>query len=234
MRFALRLAILLVCVAAAARADDNAGKPQDGKPEDGKPPRGFTALFDGKDLNGWKATGKMDQWAAEPGIIVCKGGGGGWLLTEKQFANFELLCEYRWTKEGGNSGIALRTPDKGDPSAVGMEIQLIDDENWAKVHKFELKDYQHTGSIYGLAPAAARKNNPIGEWNKVHIVCNGDKVKIEQNGVELVSANLADLRKSHPGHAGIKREKGATGFQSYNFRVEFRNVYIKELPPTGD
>ena len=85
---------------------------------------------------------------------MCKGGGGGWLLTEKEYGDFEFRCEYRWAKKGGNSGIALRTPEKGDPAYAGMEIQLIDDEGWSG----KLADYQHTGSIYDVQPA-----KPAGE-----------------------------------------------------------------------
>jgi hypothetical protein len=218
-RFGL-LAAVCVSVSAAERPTQAA---------DEKPPEGFTAIFDGKSLDGWKATGKMDQWAVEDGKIVCKGGGGGWLLTEKEYANFELRCEYRWAKEGGNSGIALRTPAKGDPAYVGMEIQLIDDENWEKVNKFKLAAYQHTGSIYDVQPAKLQANKAIGEWNSVRIVCNGRKVMIEENGKELVNANLDDYKAKFEKHPGLKRDAGHVGFQSYNIRVEFKNVSIKEL-----
>lgn len=196
---------------------------------DGQPPEGFTALFNGKDLTGWKPTGKADAWAVEDGKIVCKGGGGGYLLTDKEYGDFEFRCEYRWDKEGGNSGVGLRTLAKGDPAYVGMEIQLIDDENWAKVNKFELAPYQHTGSIYDVQPAKARANKPIGEWNAVRIVCQGRKVLVEQNGKELVSANLDDYKDKAEKHPGLAREKGHLGFQSYNIKVEFKNVYLKEL-----
>jgi hypothetical protein len=190
------------------------------------PPEGFTALFNGKDLTGWKPTGKAEVWAAEDGSIVCKGGGGGWLLTEKEFADFEFRCEYRWGAKGGNSGVALRTPAKGDPAYVGMEIQLIDDEGWPG----KLADYQHTGSIYDVQPAKPAANKPIGEWSTVRIVCQGRKVVVEQNGKELVNANLDDYKeKAEKNHPGLKRDKGHVGFQSYNIRVEFRNVYVKEL-----
>jgi hypothetical protein len=210
--------VLSAALLAVARGDDKKG-----------PPEGFTALYNGKDLTGWKPTGKADVWTAEGELIVCKGGGGGWLLTEKEYADFEFRCEYRWSKEGGNSGVALRTPDKGDPAYVGMEIQLIDDENWAKVHKSELADYQHTGSIYDVQPPKTRANKPIGEWNAVRIVCQGRKVLVEQNGKELVNANLDDYPTKFDKHPGLKRDKGHVGFQSYNIRVEFRNVYVKEL-----
>ena len=219
MRTALLLGSLLVATCASLQAED--------KPS--APPEGFTALFNGKDLEGWKPTGKADVWAAENGVIACKGGGGGYLLTDKEYGDFEFRCEYRWGKEGGNSGVGLRTPPKGDPAYAGMEIQLIDDENWEKVHKFKLADYQHTGSIYDVQPAKTAKNKPIGEWNSVVIVCKGRKVTITQNGAELVNADLDDYKAKFEKHPGLKREKGHIGFQSYNVRVEFRNVWVKEL-----
>lgn len=194
-----------------------------------QPPEGFTPLFDGKSLDGWKPTGKAAVWTVEDGKIVCTGGGGGYLLTEKEYADFELTCEYRWEKPGGNSGIALRTPPTGDPAYVGMEIQLIDDEGWEGVNKFKLAPYQHTGSIYAVQPAKVQANKPIGEWNKVSIRCQGTKVVVTQNGEELVNADLTDFESKYEKHPGLKREKGHIGFQSYNVRVEFRNIGIKEL-----
>jgi hypothetical protein len=195
-----------------------------------EPPAGFTPIFNGKDLTGWKATGKADAWAAEGGMIVCKSGGGGYLLTEKEYGNFDLRFQYRWSKEGGNSGVALRTPAKGDPAYAGMEIQLIDDEGWEKVYKSRLAPYQHTGSIYDVQPAKQQANNPIGEWNQVRIVCRGRQVLVEQNGKELVRADLDEHKdRAAKNHPGLNRAKGHVGFQSYNIRVEFKDVAIKEL-----
>ena len=122
--------------------------------------------------------------------------------------------------------MALRTPNKGDPAYVGMEIQLIDDEGWPG----KLADYQHTGSIYAVQPAKPAANKKIGEWNSMRIVCKGRKVTIEQNGKELVNANLDNYKtKADKDHPGLKREEGKVGFQSYNIRVEFKNVWIKPL-----
>ena len=70
-------------------------------------PEGFTPLFNGKDLTGWKATGKPNVWGAEDGVLYVAGGGGGWLITEKDYANFELRLEYKMPKMG-NSGVAIR------------------------------------------------------------------------------------------------------------------------------
>ena len=192
-------------------------------------PAGFTPLFDGKTLAGWKPTGKADAWAAENGAIVCTRGGGGYLLTEKEYGDFELRFEYRWSKPGGNSGVALRTPPKGDPAYVGMEIQLIDDEGWESVHKSKLADYQHTGSIYDVQPAKRQANKPVGEWNAVTISCRGRTVRVTQNGEDLTVADLDGYKAKYDRHPGLQREAGHIGFQSYNIRVEFRDVAIKEL-----
>jgi len=221
MKLLLRSALVsAIALSASLRAEDTA-----------KPPEGFVAIFDGKTLDGWKVINSKnkDAWAAEEGHIVCKSGGGGYLVAEKEYGDFEFRCEYKWSKEGGNSGVALRTPASGDPAYQGMEIQLIDDENWEKVHKSKLADFQHTGSIYDVQPAKLQANKPIGEWNAVRIVCHGRKVLIEQNGKELVNANLDDYEKKFAKHPGLKREKGHIGFQSYNIRLEYRNVFIKEL-----
>jgi hypothetical protein len=187
-------------------------------------PEGFTPLFNGKDLFGWKSTGKKDVWGADTGVLYVAGGGGGWLLTDKEYGDYELRLQYKLPKMG-NSGVALRTPPSGDPAYVGMEIQLIDDENWKG-----LQTWQHTGSIYNVVAAKKINNRPIGEWNKLRIVCKGRNVMVENNGDVLVDANLEDYVKEHAKkHPGILRDKGHIGFQSYNFRVEFRDIVIREL-----
>ena len=207
----LLAAAALMLVALPAVADD--------------PPKGYVSLFNGKDLTGWKSTGKMAVWSADKGAIICEGGGGGWLLTTREFGDFDLQLEYKMPK-GGNSGVALRAPNDGkDPAYHGMEIQLIDDEGWPG----KLESWQHTGSIYNVVPAKKINNRPIGEWNKIHIVCSGRRVKVEQNGDVLVDANLDEHKDDFKRHPGLTREKGYVGFQSYNKRVEFRNIFLKEL-----
>ncbi len=186
-----------------------------------------TSLFNGKDLAGWKPTGKPEGWVAENGVIVCKGG-GGYLLTEKEYADFDLKFEFRWEKPGGNSGVALRTPEKGDPAYAGMEIQLIDDEGYEKAHNYKLKPAQHTGSVYDVQPAKPAPNKPIGEWNAVHVRCVGRKVTVTVNGTEINAANLDDYKDKAAKHPGLARDKGHIGFQTHDGRVEFRNVVLVE------
>src|SRR5262249_18853292 len=120
---------------------------------------GFVPLFNGKDLAGWqKFDAKKDGWIVDDGNIVCTGGGGVWLGTERDFADFELGLEYR-LKPAGNSGVYIRAPNKGWISRVGMEIQLLDDRH-AKYANLDF--YQYTGSIYHVLAPTRRATKAAG------------------------------------------------------------------------
>jgi len=193
-------------------------------PADESAPEGFTSLFNGKDLAGWKVFGgKMDAWGVEDGLLYVKGGGGGWLMTEKEFGDCDFRLEFRLPKMG-NSGVALRAPLEGNPAYQGMEIQLIDEDNWQG-----LKPTQLCGAIYDIVGPTKKVIKPHGEWNKIRVLAKGRKVQIDLNGTEIINANLDDYKEKEKSHPGILRDKGHLGLQSYNFRVDFRNIYVKPL-----
>src|SRR5437868_13483747 len=90
---------------------------------------GFTPLFDGTTLNGWKLVDPNGEgYGVTNGVIYCARGGGGNLLTEKEFSDFVLRLDFK-IEEGGNNGIGIRAPiSGGDVAYVGMEIQVLDDK----------------------------------------------------------------------------------------------------------
>jgi hypothetical protein len=197
-------------------------------------PAGFEKLFNGKDLTGWKVhNGKMEAWGAADGVLFTTGSGGGWLMTAKEYGDFELRLEYKMPVNG-NSGVALRSPLQGDPAYTGMEIQLLDDDGPA--YK-SLKPTQYTGSIYDVVAAKRGATRPAGEWNQMQITAKGRKITVTLNGKEIVNANLDEYKdrvKANPekklaAHPGLEREKGHLGLQSHGSRVEFRNLYVKPL-----
>ncbi|MGL4550893.1 MAG: 3-keto-disaccharide hydrolase [Gemmataceae bacterium] len=216
MRHAVPLALLLALAARAADAPNVA-------------PAGFKSLFDGKSLAGWKVlNGKKEAWVADEaaGTIHTTKGGGGWLMSEKEYGDFELRLQFK-VPAGANSGVALRAPMKGDPAYQGMEVQILDDA--APAYK-GIKEWQHTGSVYGVVPSSGQPNRPLGEWNDYRIVCKGPKVTVELNGTKVVDADLNDHKEKHgKEHPGILRDKGHVGVQDHGGKIEFRNVFIKEL-----
>src|SRR6185295_16729374 len=88
---------------------------------------GFTSLFDGQTLKGWTLIGKRGEgYGVKSGLIYCAKGGGGRLMTEKEYGNFILRFEFK-LDEGSNNGIGIRAPLDGDSAYTGMEIQVLDD-----------------------------------------------------------------------------------------------------------
>jgi hypothetical protein len=224
----LSLLVLLPLLSAVPAANED--KPKDGSQDLTKPPEGFQSLFDGKTLTGWKVNegGKMEAWGAENGLIYVSGGGGGWLMTEQEFSNFELRLEFK-LPEKGNSGVALRSAMQGNPAFdAGMEIQLLDDE-WHRKNLQDLKVSQLTGSVYGIQGPSKDALKPIGEWNSIRIVAQGKHITIELNGVKTVDVNLDNYKEKAKEHPGMLHEKGHLGLQSHDGRVEFRRIYVKPL-----
>ncbi len=194
---------------------------------------GWVALFNGKDLSGWRAIGcRKEDWgvdAAREVLFARRNSGqkdGGWLMTEKEYRDFELRLEFK-VSPGSNSGVALRSPLRGDPAYTGMEVQVLDDDSARKI-----EPWQRTGSIYGVVPSREQPTKPVGQWNSYHIVCKGRHVTVELNGERIVDANLGEHVGKAPdrrGHPGILRDGGHIGLQTHTGRVEFRKIVIREL-----
>lgn len=190
---------------------------------------GFTSLFDGSTLNGWKLVrGRGPGYVVENGVIVCPADGGGNLYTEREYANFILRLEWRlW--EGGNNGIGIRAPLEGDAAYQGMEIQVLDDQS--PKYQGRLKPTQYTGSVYDVFAAKPGFVKRDGEWNTYEITANGSLIKVVLNGETVLDADLNSVTdeavlKRHP---GLRRASGHIGFLGHGTRVEFRRIRVREL-----
>src|SRR4051812_47728434 len=172
---------------------------------------GFTSLFNGKNLDGWKLVGGVGPgYIVEGDRIVCPADGGGNLFTQKEYSNFVLRLEFKLSP-GGNNGVGLRAPLQGDAAYQGMEIQVLDDP--APQYK-DIKPAQHSGSIYGVFAAKQGALKPTGEWNAYEITAAGRHVRIMLNQTVVVDADLdrmkdAEILKQHP---GLARSMGHIGF----------------------
>ena len=213
MRTLLTTAFVIWAVTTPARAEEKKD--------------GFVPLFNGKDLSGWEIKedkgGDKDQWTVKDGVLKAKTG-QGWLGTTKQYGDYVLRVEWR-VPENGNSGVYLRVPEgKLDklPTFIGMEIQILDDDG--PMYKGKLKDWQYSGSLYGVVPVSKRVYKGPNEWNTFEIACLGDKVTVVFNGEKVVEADMGkepELMK--------RPRKGFIGLQNHGSPVEFRNIQIKAL-----
>ena len=180
-------------------------------------------LADG--LAGWQQIeGQPDNWKFKDGILYSEGGGGGWLSTTRQYSDFRLELEFR-IPSGGNSGVFLRSPHKGDPAYEGLEIQVLDDYG---AEYAGLRDTQYTGSIYDVQPPAERASKKANKWQKMTIRCLGRKVVVILNDKTIIETNLNEHRDKYDKHPGLSRTEGYIGLQNHGSRVEFRNIEIHE------
>ncbi len=76
---------------------------------------GFTTLFNGKDLTGWRLVEPEGRgYIVENGLLECPADGGGNLFTEREYANFVFRFEFK-LEEGSNNGMAFARPMKVTP-----------------------------------------------------------------------------------------------------------------------
>ncbi|HVX15566.1 MAG TPA: DUF1080 domain-containing protein [Pirellulales bacterium] len=229
MRIAASLCTVgLFVFAAAASAADNT------------PPEGFVALFNGKDLSGWKGLLKSpldnpikraeaspdeltkaqaaadddmrQHWSAKDGVLVFDGKGQS-LATAKDYGDFELWVDWK-IEPVGDSGIYLR----GTP-----QVQIWDPSSQAA-------NGVGSGGLYNNqknpSKPATVADKPIGQWNTFKITMIGDKVTVKLNDVlvvdKVVLENFWDREK--PIFAS-----GQIELQNHGNTLYFKNIYIREI-----
>jgi hypothetical protein len=193
---------------------------------------GFTPLFDGRTLAGWTLVGgKGEGYGVKDGVLFCAKGGGGKLLSDKEYSDFVLRFEFRMPPEGSNNGLGIRAPREGDAAYQGMELQIIDEAAALSGKWGKLKDTQYHGSVYDVIPARRGAMKPAGEWNVQEVTAKGKQITVVLNGQKILDADLSmvtdpEVLEKHP---GLLRTSGHIGFLGHNDYVEFRNIRIKEL-----
>ncbi len=191
---------------------------------------GFISLFDGQSLKGWTLVApKGAGYGVTNGVLYCAKGGGGNLLSEREYADFILRFEFK-LEPGSNNGLAIRAPlDGGSLAYSGIELQILDDDapKYAK-----LKPAQYHGSLYDVWPAERGALRKPGQWNRQEVTVIGRRVTVVLNGQQILDANLNAVSDVNTllKHPGILRDKGHIGFLGHDDYVEFRNIRLKELP----
>ncbi|MFH1919478.1 MAG: family 16 glycoside hydrolase, partial [Planctomycetota bacterium] len=175
-------------------------------------------MFNGTDLTGWWTKGNLDHWRVERNQIVRFDRAGDYLRSEKLYANFTWSFEYKMERRG-NSGLSIRTPKEGWPTADGMELQLLDTP-----YNAEIKD-QPAMAVYGHVLPLARADMSQ-RWNRVVVKADGWMISAWMNG-ELVQ----QVNTFHHPELKHRRLKGWLGFQDHGAWIRVRNVHILEAPP---
>ena len=209
---------------------------------------GWVLMFDGKTTDGWRGynlTAFPEKgWVIEEGTLKVIGsskgeaGGGGDLLYDKKFRNFELSLEWK-VSEGGNSGIFYLAQEiPGEPVwKSAPEMQILDNEKHPDA-KLGVDGNRAAGSLYDLIPGDLQAVKPAGEWNKVKILVYKGTVVHYVNGKQVLEYHLwTEDWKKMVLNSKFKdydaflntAEEGYIVLQDHGDDVWFRNIKIKGL-----
>lgn len=184
---------------------------------------GFTSLFNGKSLDGWKTFPEAlaTSLKAQDGVLIVPGKPNGYFYTDKSFTNFTFKWDWRYarpdgltdeTKFRGNSGMLfqIQTPHKTWPKSI--EVQGMN------LNAGMLLSVSGAKGKYTFDKAAKDKAvKPVGEWNTTEATVQGDTITVKVNGVEVAKGTFEPLGA------------GPIGLQSEGAEIHFRNIMIKEL-----
>ena len=190
------------------------------------PPKGFVALFNGKNLDGWQA--KKNGWAVEDGVLVRKPG-SGYIWTKKSFGDFVLDLEVKVSSRC-NSGIFFRTDPKNAVQG-GFEIQIASPGIYGGKHV--------VGSLYDAKEPVAAAGKPDGEWNTMEVTCKGPSIKVVLNAKPVIDVDIDDWKEPRKNPDGSKNKfktalkdlprTGHFGLQYHGQPVWFRNIKVTPL-----
>jgi len=181
---------------------------------------GFTPLWNGRDLSGWRKTGGEATYRVEDGAIVGEVGPGAntFLRTEKTYGDFILKLEAKLDVPG-NSGIQVRSHQKdGTGRVFGYQCEI---DPSARAWTGGIYDEGRRGWLYSLADdEAARKAFKVDGWNEFVIRAVGPSLQTWVNGVPC--ADLIDTMDME-GFIALQVHSGKQG------RIRWRSIRLKDL-----
>ena len=164
---------------------------------------GFETVFNGRDFAGWE--GPTDNYEVRDGVLMCKAGKGGTIYTSEEYGDFAARLEFK-LPPGGNNGLAIRYPGRGDTAYVGMcELQVLDTEH---PRYKSLDPRQAHGSAYGIVAAHRGYLRPTGAWNFQEVTVRGSTIRVELNGTVIMDADLAEVNQ-YMGRLAAPRQESA-------------------------
>ncbi|MGB0991006.1 MAG: 3-keto-disaccharide hydrolase, partial [Akkermansiaceae bacterium] len=209
--------------------------------------KGYTSLYNGKDLTGWKNDpGHKGHWQPRGAVLHYDGKSTAKdknLWSEKEYGDMILAIDWRWAAPASHkTKRPLLDPKTGEAKkdANGKPIILLVDEldsgiylrgnnrsqvnlwNWpggsGEVYGYRTNK-NHPQAIRAALTPKVKADKPIGEWNRMFIQIKGDRLSVVLNGKKVIeNAQLPGVPK-----------KGRIALQHHGSAIEFANIAIKEL-----
>jgi 3-keto-disaccharide hydrolase len=187
---------------------------------------GWISLFNGRDLDGWKASDNLDTFHVADGEIVIHGPTSHLFYVGPvggaDFTNFQWKCDVLM-KPHSNSGMYFHTEyqDRGWP-AKGYEVQLNNSH----------PDPKKTGGLYGIADVMNQSPVNDNEWFTQEVTVEGEHVVVRVNGKVTTDYTEPDHVERSAEFAGRLLSHGTVALQGHDpgSEVHVRNIMVKLLP----
>jgi len=208
--------------------------------------QGFRSLYNGLDLRGWKQDpGHEGHWRADDWVLDYDGKSQAEdkaLWSEEEFGDFILILDWKQPAPPKYDNVPVVLPDGSeavDDNGRRVMVPVLDGGDSGIYLRGSTKSQLNiwnwpvgSGEIWGYRvdekmPAEVRRaatpiqkaDKAVGEWNRFEITAKGDRVTVVLNGKTVIdNARLPGLP-----------ERGPIGLQHHGDRIQFANIYIKEL-----
>lgn len=181
-------------------------------------------LFNGKDLKGWvfylkdQSVDPATVFTVKNGVINIKGDPFGYMRTKKSYSDYNLHVEWRYPEELTNSGVFVHAqgPDTIWPRCVENQLKAGNAGDFVLMSGATINEQTDKKKIV-VAKMTASNEKPLGEWNSMDVVCNGNTIETRINGVLQNKGT------------GLNITEGGICLQSEGKAIEFRNVFITKI-----
>lgn len=181
---------------------------------------GWVPLFNGKDLSGWRVTGK-EKWVVENGAIMGEAVTDkyGYLVTEKTYSDFVLRVKFK-CDAAGNYGVFLRSRITGEgkwgPDIEGTQVEIDPSRDSGGIYESAGREW-----VARNTEASARAIKPY-EWNEMEISAQGKHIVTRLNGAQIV--DFTDpAQRFFGGVIGLQIHSGGGG------KIHFKDIEIRDL-----
>ncbi len=193
------------------------------------------SLFDGRSMEGWRASENKDSWRVEGGCLVADGPRSHLFyegpVCDHNFRNFDLTLEVL-TKPGANSGVFIHTryQETGSPTA-GYEVQI--NNSYPMVG--DNPEFRRTGGLFAIQDVF-KAFLPDDQWFRMRILVIGKRIRVWVNEFLMVDYVEPEFPPRMKNRFGRRLSSGTIALQAHdpNSRIHFRNIRIRPLPDQAD
>ena len=181
-------------------------------------------LFNGKNLSNWvfqlkdPAVDPSTVFTVQNGVIHIKGDPFGYMRTKDEYSEYKLHVEWRYPGEASNSGVFIHAqiPDTIWLKCFECQLKSGNAGDFVCMNGAKMNEMKNNSRVVNkMAPSSEK---PVGEWNAMEVTCKSNTIEVYVNGTLQNKAT------------GISETKGHICLQSEGKDVEFRNVFITNLP----